>query len=299
MNTIQETYNQNCIEVLKNIELKFDLILCDLPYNTTSLEWDVIIPMEDYIIDNKKNLNLKQYMEKSFKEGLCYDDFLNNWNKNKVNGLWYYYDKVIKNNGAIVLFSSHPFTNYLINTKPKEYKYYEIIWDKVQPTGALTVKKRPMKQHENILVFYKEQPTYNRQMSDRPQKDIRVNAIRNKNNQKNNLNYDHVGKIETKYAVDYDPTKVNPKTIIKYTKQPTRQKNLHPTQKPIELLEYLIKTYSNECELVLDNTAGSFSTAIACINTNRSYVCIERDSQYYNIGIKRINNHIMKVNNNE
>lgn len=244
-------YNADCFDVFPLIPDKsVDMILCDLPYGTTACKWDAVIPFEP---------------------------------------LWKAYKRVIKDNGAIVLTASQPFTSALVMSNPKMFKY-EWVWDKVQPTGALTVKRMPMKQHENILVFYNQQPTYNRQMSDRKKEDLRVNAVRNKDNQKTNFGYEHIGGMAMKYAKDYDPTKVNPKSILTYSKQPTRVKNLHPTQKPVALFEYLIKTYTNEGDTVLDNCAGSFTTSVACIKTNRQFICVEKDEEfgYYEIGKKRI-----------
>src|SRR5690606_20846343 len=142
--------------------------------------------------------------------------------------------------------------------------------------------------HELISIFYNKQSQYNRQMTDRPQKDIRKNAIKNKENQTNKFSMDHVGGVHNKYAADYDPTKVNQKSIITFSKQPTRTKNLHPTQKPVALLKYLIKTYTKENELVLDFTMGSGSTGVACVNTNRDFVGIERDDKYFEIAKERI-----------
>jgi len=240
--------NADCFDVFPFIEDKsIDAIICDLPYGTTACKWDTIIPFEK---------------------------------------LWEQYERIIKPNGAIVLTASQPFTSALVMSNPKLFRY-EWIWDKVQPTGALTVKKMPMKQHENILVFYKSQPTYNRQMTDRKKEDLRVNAVRNKNNQKTNFGYEHTGGMIMKYAEDYDPTKVNPKSILTYSKQPTRTKNLHPTQKPIALFEYLIKTYTNEGDMVLDNTMGSGTTNLACIKLNRKSIGIEKEKQYYDVAVRR------------
>jgi len=242
-------YQGDCLmEMDKIADKSIDMILCDLPYGTTACKWDSVIPFEP---------------------------------------LWKHYERIIKDNGAIVLFASQPFTSLLVASNIKLFKY-EWVWDKVQPTGALTVKKMPMKQHENILVFYKQQPTYNRQMTDRKKEDLRVNAIRNKNNQKTNFGYEHTGGMTMKYAADYDPTKVNPKSILTYSKQPTRTKNLHPTQKPVELLKYLVKTYTNEFETVLDNTMGSGSTGVACKELSRHFVGIEKDEKYFEIAVSRV-----------
>jgi site-specific DNA-methyltransferase (adenine-specific) len=241
----------DCLEVMKGIETgSIDAIITDPPYGTTACKWDSVI---DFDL------------------------------------MWEQLNRIIKPNGAIVLFGSEPFSSALRMSNIKNYKY-DWIWDKVQPSGAPLVKRMPMKQHEIISVFYSKQCLYNRQMTDRPKKDIRVNAIRNKNNQKTKYSQDHLGKIKNKYADDYDPTKVNPKSIIRYSKQPKRIKFLHPTQKPIALMEYLIKTYTNENETVLDFTMGSGSTGVACKNTNRNFIGIEQDDKYFNIASERINN---------
>ena len=241
----------DCLELMKGIpDGSIDMILCDLPYGTTACKWDTIIPFGK---------------------------------------LWEQYERIIKPNGAIVLTASQPFTSLLVTSNLRLFRY-EWIWDKVQPTGALTAKKMPMKQHENILIFYKSLPTYNRQMTERKKEDLRLNAVKNKNNQKTNFGYEHTGGVEMKYAKDYDPTKVNPKSILIYSKQPTRKKNLHPTQNPVALFEYLIKTYTNENEVVLDNTAGSGTTAIACLNTNRQFIVMEKEEKYHEIIKQRVDN---------
>lgn len=239
----------DCLELLKTIPDKsIDLVLTDPPYGTTACKWDNIIPFEP---------------------------------------MWSELKRVRKDKTAIVLFGSEPFSSSLRMSNIKEFKY-DWIWDKVQPTGQLTAKIMPMKLHEILSVFYLEQPNYNRQFSDRDKKDIRINAIRNKENQTNKTSMDHVGGVKNSYASDYDPTKVNPKSIIRYSKQPTRTKNLHPTQKPVALLEYLIKTYTNEGDTVLDFTMGSGSTGVAAKNLNRNFIGIEKDDNYFEIARTRI-----------
>lgn len=246
----------DCIELMKDITAgSIDMILCDLPYGTTACKWDVIIPFQP---------------------------------------LWEQYERIIKLNGAIILTASQPFTSALIMSNIKIFRY-EWIWDKVQPTGALMVKKQPMKQHENVLVFYKSQPIYNRQMSERKSSDIRVNAVKNKLNQKTNEGYDHIGTKTMQYADDYDPTKVNPKSILTFSKQPKREKSAHPTQKPVALFEYLIKTYTNPGDTVLDNCSGSGTTAIACINTGRNFICMEKDESYYLKSVERVDKHFLNL----
>ena len=240
----------DCLVEMKNIpDGSIDMVLTDPPYGTTACRWDNVIPLEP---------------------------------------MWLELKRIIKTNGAIVLFGSEPFSSALRMSNIKMFKY-DWIWDKVQPTGMPLVKKMPMKLHEIISVFYKRQATYNRQMTERKKKDIRVNAVRNKLNQKTNLGYEHNNKINCKYSNDYDPTKVNPKSIIRFSKQPKRIKNLHPTQKPVPLLEYLIKTYTLENETVLDFTMGSGSTGVASVNLNRKFIGIELDKKYFDIASERIN----------
>lgn len=241
----------DCLIEMKNIPDKsVDMVLSDIPYGTTACKWDVVIPFEP---------------------------------------MWEQLKRITKDNGAICLFGSEPFSSHLRLSNLKMFKY-DWIWDKVQPSGQLLVKKMPMKQHEIISVFYNKQCCYFRQMSNREKKDIRVNAVRNKNNQKTQTSQEHIGGVANRYALDYDPLKINPKSIIKFTKQPHRVKSLHPTQKPVALLEYLIKTYTLENETVLDFTMGSGSTGVACKNLNRKFIGIEKDDNYFEIAKQRIEN---------
>ena len=223
----------DCLEIMKDIPDKsIDMILADLPYQTTQNRWDSNIPFEP---------------------------------------LWEQYERIIKDNGAIVLFGSQPFTTVLNNSNLKLYRY-EWVWIKNNSTGFQLANKRPMKKHEIISVFYKKQPTYNPQ------------------------GLQPYGKVNKRGSVgdNWDEMSSN-QYIQKYTNYPTQlleyshdKEKLHPTQKPITLLEYLIKTYTNENETVLDNTMGSGSTGVACINTNRNFIGIELDKGYFNIAKKRI-----------
>ena len=242
---VNKIYNMDCLEGMKLIDDKsIDMILCDLPYGTTACKWDTIIPFEP---------------------------------------LWEQYERIIKDNGAIVLFGSQPFTSALVMSNLKLFKY-EWIWQKTLATNFMLVKKQPAKKHENILVFYKKQPTYNPQMEigkpykDKPRK--RTVGIH--------------GNAETiKKAINNEGTRY-PSSVQLFSNG--NNGNVHPTQKPVELCEYLIKTYTNENELVLDNCIGSGTTAIACINTNRNYIGFELDKEYYEIAKNRINKHILNNN---
>ena len=225
----------DCLELMKDIPDKsIDMILCDLPYGTTKNKWDSVIPL---------------------------------------NKLWEQYERMIKDNGAIVLFSQMPFSAELVHSNLKLFKY-EWIWQKDNGTGFLNAKKMPLKIHENILVFYKKLPLYNPQM--------RTGFKPYKCKQgRHSTNY---GAYEQGHITESNGERY-PIDIIKFKKD----SGLHPTQKPVELLEYLIKTYTNENETVLDNCMGSGSTGVACINTNRNFIGYELDEKYFEIAEKRIN----------
>lgn len=238
---INEIYNIDCLIGMKDIPDKsVDMILCDLPYGTTQNKWDSIIPLDR---------------------------------------LWEQYNRIIKDNGAIVLFAQTPFDKVLGVSNLKMLRY-EWIWEKTTATGHLNAKKMPMKAHENILVFYKKLPTYN------PQKTTGHTPVHSyTKHQDDGSNYGKtaVG-ISGGGSTERYPRSVQ---IFKSDKQ---RCSLHPTQKPVELLEYLIKTYTNEGDLVLDNCIGSGSTAVACLNTNRKFLGFEVDENYFNIAKTRLEN---------
>jgi len=232
----------DCIEIMKGIPNgSIDLVLADPPYGTTACKWDSIIPLEP---------------------------------------MWEQLNRVIKPNGAIVLFGSEPFSSALRMSNIKNYKY-DWIWDKVTARGHLVAKKRPMAQHENISVFYKKAPTYNPQMIDRPKNKIEYRKITEykRTDICGGVSNAPVNKIYDKWY---------PKTIITQSNAGSSIKSVHPTQKPVALMEYLIKTYTNECETVLDFTMGSGTTGVACANLNREFIGIELDPDYFQIAKSRI-----------
>ena len=225
----------DCLELMKEIPDKsIDMILCDLPYGTTACKWDSVIPFEP---------------------------------------LWEQYNRIIKDNGAIVLFGSEPFSTVLRMSNLKNYKY-DWIWCKTKPSGFLNCKKQPMRKQENISVFYKKQCIYNPQ-------DLILKDKQNKNSCKENT----YGKVrEFTQEVTYTNY---PHNVLEYANI-VGSNCLHPTQKPVALLEYLIKTYTNEGETVLDNCMGSGSTGVACINTNRDFIGYELNEEYFNIAQNRL-----------
>ena len=189
--------------------------------------------------------------------------------------LWEQYERVIKDNGAIVLTASQPFTSALVMSNPKLFKY-EWIWDKRIPGGMGYARFQPMRQHENVLVFCKGKTIYNKQMTKRDKPIKEGGKKKSESSPIANFN-DMGGKVYTHK---------NPTTFLSFQK--IRKGSLHPTQKPVALFEYLIRTYTNEGEVVLDNCIGSGTTAIACLNTGRFFIGIEQDEHYCNIARQRI-----------
>lgn len=237
----------DCLQLMKKIvDKSIDMILCDLPYGTTVCKWDSIIPLRE---------------------------------------LWEEYKRIIKVNGAIVLFASEPFTSQLIESQIKLFKY-DLVWDKQKGCDFLNANRKPMKSHENILIFYNKLPTYNKQYwYSKPYK------RNNKCNLFENTVYGNVRDVKT----ESKDGRRNPLSILSF---PRDSKRIHPTQKPVALLEYLIKTYTNEGETVLDNCMGSGSTGVACINTNRNFIGFELDEKYFEIAKKRIENNVKKEKEN-
>ena len=225
---------------------------------------------------------MKDIPDKSIDMILCdlpYGTTRNKWDSTiQLDKLWDQYNRIIKTNGVICLFAQTPFDKILGASNIKMLKY-EWIWEKDNGTGFLNAKKMPLKIHENILVFYKKPPCYNPQMRTgfKPYKCTQGRHSSNYGDYKQGHITESNGE---RYPID----------VIKFG----RECGLHPTQKPVALLEYLIKTYTNEGDTVLDNCMGSGSTGVASINTNRNFIGIELDENYFNIAKERINNIVRK-----
>ena len=232
----------DCLEEMKNIpDGSIDMVLTDPPYGTTACKWDSVIPFEP---------------------------------------MWEQLKRVTKKNGAIVLFGSQPFTSALVMSNVKMFKY-EWVWEKNKATGHLDSKKKPMKAHENILVYYDSQPAYNPQGLIAKEKPTISKGNRGKKgNGSSGDVYGFAGKDAIQTHTNY------PRTVQKIGVD--MKAEFHPTQKPVALMEYLIKTYTNEGETVLDFTMGSGTTGVACQNLNRNFIGIELDKEYYEIAKKRI-----------
>lgn len=198
--------------------------------------------------------------------------------------LWKQYERIIKDNGAIVLFGNGMFTADLMQSNRKLWKY-NLIWQKTQPTGFLNAKKMPLRSHEDICVFYRKSPTYKPQITDGHAR--KVSKATHHVNAKESLNYGESG------WSDYDSTKRYPKSVWTFAKD-TQKTAYHSTQKPVSLLEEIIKTYTNEGDTVLDSCAGSMTLAIASINTGRNYICFEKDREIFNVGSQRVEEHLAR-----
>ena len=276
-------YNGDCLEVMKEIPSKsVDMILCDLPYQVTKNKWDIIIPMNDYVIIDDEALEKDKFYLQQFMKGLTKKEIDKIWKENKQEGLWSHYNRVVKDNGAILLFGQDIFSAQLINSNLKMYKY-KWFWKKDRPSGFLNAKKMPLKDVEEILVFYKKCPVYNPQFWE----GIPLHGIGTKYKEGNlgNNNYGKFASHTNPSANREGDTKKYPRQVLEF-KRP--HPPIFPTQKPVDLCEYLIKTYTNEGDLVLDNCMGSGSTGVACKKLNRKFIGIELDNKTFNLAKDRI-----------
>lgn len=240
-NSNYELWQGDCLELMGNIPDKsVDCIITDPPFGTTQAKWDTIVSFDK---------------------------------------LWQQYKRVIKDNGAILIFSSQPFTSSLVLSNPKMYKY-EWIWHKTHPKGHLNAKKMPMRAHENIEVFYKKPPTYNPQMTHGHNRKVaKTNYVRESDGSSSygrevrNTSYDSTDR----YPLD-----------VQVFSNGDQTKKIHVNQKPTELIRYFIRTYTNEGETILDSFGGSMSTVIAAFEENRKVICIEKDKEIFNAGRNRV-----------
>lgn len=236
MKSLFELYFGDCLEIMPQLEDdSVDLLLVDLPYGTTACKWDSIIPLDK---------------------------------------LWEQYNRICKENAAMVFTAVQPFTTILAFSNLDNLRY-EWIWEKPQGTNPMNAKVMPLKSHENILVFYRKKPKYNPQMwystpySGFSSDEKKIGEV--------------YGEAKSKHRDNPEGSRY-PKTVLKYG----QEKGLHPTQKPVALMEYLIKTYSDEGDVVMDNTMGSGTTGVAAMNTYRKFIGIESDEKYFEIAKNRI-----------
>lgn len=246
----------DCLAEMQNIpEKSIDMILCDLPYEVLNkgninAQWDRMIPFDK---------------------------------------LWEQYNRIIKDNGAIVLFAQGMFTAQLMMSNQKMWRY-NLVWDKCRATGFLNANRMPLRYHEDLCVFYKSLPTYNPQMEELNGREPNHKQGHGNHNEKNQC-YGKIKRINPTYT-----DKKHPRSIIKIKAIHCSEDQAHPTQKPVALCEWLIKTYTDEGQIVLDNTMGSGSTGVACVNTKRKFIGIELNQDYFQIAKKRISASIAEIN---
>lgn len=276
---LNKIYNMDCMEGMKLIPDKsVDCIICDLPYGTTACKWDAVLPLKDYVVINDKVYEEKEYFEYAYKSNIPYDDAVAYFKENKQFGLWSHYNRIIKDNGAIVLFGSEPFTTSLINSNIKNFKH-QWIWNKNAGANFMNVKYAPFKVHEDIVVF----SSNGKRVNYYPQMEKGKERLKGGYHNKTTI-YGDESKLKSEA---HSNDLYYPKSILTYSNASKKDK-LHETQKPVELVEYLIKTYSKESDIILDNCMGSGTTAVACINTNRNFIGFEKEEKYYNISQCRI-----------
>ena len=239
-----QLYLGDCLEIMDKLieqDVIVDMVLCDPPYGSTRCKWDIVIPFDE---------------------------------------MWERINKLIKPNGAVLIFGSEPFSSTLRCSNIKNYKY-DWIWIKEQGTGVLNAKKQPLRNTELISVFYKKQCTYHPQMT----KGTPYSATRNPKGKHSEIYNEQVDSITT-----INNGERYPLTTIYFNREMQSNERFHPTQKPITLLEYLILTYTNEGEVVLDFTMGGGSTGVACKNLNRDFIGIELEEEYFEIAKNRMEN---------
>ena len=239
-----QLWNEDCVQTLERIETgSVDLCLQDTPFGCTQNEWDI-----------KPNFTI----------------------------MWQHWERVIKDNGAMIFFGTQPFASELILSRSAFFRY-DLIWYKALGSGFLNANKMPMRNHEHILVFYKKLPTYNPQM--------KIGKMRTKGSTKSNTSTNY-GDYKGKTKVD---DQYFPQSVLDFTNGDRTSENDHPTQKPLELIRYLIQTYSNENDVVFDGYSGSGTTAAACIKERRNFIGSELNKKYFDLSVKRLNEISMKL----
>ncbi|EKN89894.1 DNA methylase family protein [Leptospira interrogans str. 2003000735] len=248
-NTNQKTepsiqlFNDDCFKIFPSIpDQSVNLVLCDLPYGTTGCSWDVILPFRE---------------------------------------LWEQYNRLIVENGAVILTASQPFTTALINSNPKNFRY-ELIWYKTKASGFLNANKMPNKSHENILIFYKKLPVYNSQKYEIDSKFLR----KGKSSKKNSSNIFKIRGPKSETYQYLDRGLRHPDSVLCFPSE--SGKGIHPTQKPTALMNFLIRSYSNKGDTILDNCMGSGTTGVACVQTDRNFIGVEKELEYFELAKRRI-----------
>ena len=272
-----ELMHGDCLELMASIpDGSVDLILCDLPYGTTACKWDTVIPFEEYVETKGKVEYKKDFIWRHLEAGIPLKNAQKEWGfADRKAGLWTHYKRIAKPNAAIVLTASQPFTSALVMSNPRSYKH-GWAWNKRFAGNFATAKYAPMKIHEDVLVFSFGAVPYCPQMTKRDKPiTLGSNKCASESGRIANAKPEFERKVYTEKF---------PESILVYP----RERGLHPTQKPVALMEYLIRTYSNEGETVMDNCMGSGTTGVACANTNRRFIGVEKDPTYFAAAARRI-----------
>lgn len=271
----------DCLELMNDISDKsVDMIFADLPYGTTKCKWDSVLPLEDYVIFKERKFTKDQFWLHGYKNGVSLAETELYWVMFHKKGLWFHYERIIKDNGAIVLFAQTPFDKVL-GASNLDLLRYEWVWEKTAATGHYNAKKMPMKAHENLLVFYKQLPTYNPQKTEGH---VRKTAFK-----RQSLNSDVYN--ENSGDTFYDSTDRYPRSVQVFASEKQKRKldkTIFSTQKPLELNEFMIKTYTNPGDLVLDNTMGSAQSGEACMRTGRRYIGMDNNEKSFELAERKM-----------
>ena len=272
----------DCLDLMSQIPDKsVDMIFTDLPYGTTNCRWDSPIPLQDYVIQGGKPMYKDEYLLHVIrKKGLSYGEAENSFRKEKKTGLWTQYKRIIKDHGAILLFAQTTYDKVLGASNLPMLRY-EWVWEKTQATGHLNAKKMPMKAHENILVFYKKLPTYNPQMTEGH---TPIHSYTKYVSTQNNTKI--YGKMAREISGGGETTRY-PRSVLTFASD-KQTCYLHPTQKPLALCEYMIKTYTSPGDTILDSCMGSGTCGVACRKLGRRFIGIEKDAEIFRDAEKRI-----------
>lgn len=276
MSSSCQLYEGDCLELLHQIpDQSIDFIFADLPYGTTQNAFDVRIPLNDYIEIEGRQYGREDYLLWAYRHGIAYKEALAKFRKEAVPGLWSHYKRIIKDRGCIALFAQSPFDVELMKSNEPWYRY-EWILHKTHSTGFLNANKAPLKAHEKLLIFYKKPPKYH------PQKTSGHNPVHSYGTRSGGKNYGSVAQLAGGGSTERYPTDV---LTFQWDKQRIAE---HAHQKPVAMCEYFIRTYTDEGDTVLDNTMGSGPAGIACLQTGRNFIGMEKDPNNYISALNRI-----------
>ncbi len=288
-----ELWGGDCFTLMNRIPDKsVDCIMTDMPYGQTKRnKWDVLVPLNDYVLhpDNGKPLSYDDFLLYCFQTGAYnYSDATMYFKENKRPGLWTHYKRIVKDNGAVILFANGSFTAALMDSNRSMWRY-NLIWEKTQTTGFQNVNRMPLRSHEDMCVFYMKPPVFHPQKTQGHKRKV-SRAEHQKN--RNSLDYNEIN------SHSYDSSERYQKSIWRYARD-TQREALHPTQKPVALMVELMKTYTDPGDVVLDSFAGVMTTGVAAVLTGRKTICIEKNPTYFDRGLYRVlKTYFTKINEN-